>query len=224
LAAARGPSWRFPISHHLGRRAVAVILLIGAAAAVVLSRPVHLGLDLRGGTQVALEAQDTPTRKANADATDRALEVIRRRVDQLGLSEPTIQRSGERRIMVELPGVADPEEALRVIGRTAQLTFHPVLGIAGGEQQPEASPSSSPGPTPTGASDQDTLILPDESGARLRLGPPRLTGEAVRDAQAVFDSQQLTSQWMVNVTFAGNGDQEWESSPERPPVSRLPTP
>jgi SecD/SecF fusion protein len=198
------------MSQHLGRRVLAVVLVIGAAVAVVLTRPVRLGLDLRGGTQVVLEAQDTASRRADSDATDRALEVMRRRVDQLGVSEPTLQRSGQRRIIIELPGVADPDEALRVIGRTAQLTFHPVLGIA--EEQPESSPPAPPSPTPspTGSPGEEELVLPDETGTRLRLGPSRLTGETVRDAQAVFDSQELTGQWLVNVTFAGEGARRWE--------------
>ncbi|MGH2556447.1 MAG: hypothetical protein ACRDHO_12110, partial [Actinomycetota bacterium] len=50
------------MSQHLGRRVLAVVLVIGAAVAVVLTRPARLGLDLRGGTQVVLEAQDTASR------------------------------------------------------------------------------------------------------------------------------------------------------------------
>jgi SecD/SecF fusion protein len=123
---------------HLGRRIFVVLFLIGVAVASVATRPVRLGVDLRGGTQVVLEARDSPTRRADPDAVDRALEVLRRRVDQLGVSEPTLQRSGDRRIIVELPGVVDPDEAVRVIGQTAQLTFHPVLGTS---QEAEPSPS-----------------------------------------------------------------------------------
>jgi SecD/SecF fusion protein len=185
---------------HLGRRIVVVFLLMGAAVALVVLRPVRLGLDLSGGTQVVLEARDSPTRRADSDAVDRALEVLRRRVDQLGVSEPTLQRSGDRRIIVELPGVVDPEEAVRVIGQTAQLTFHPVLDTFQGA-----------GLAPSAATDSEgELILPDEDGTSLRLGRVRVTGEAVRDAQAVLDSQQLTSQWVVNVTFAGEGARDWE--------------
>jgi protein-export membrane protein SecD len=179
---------------------VVVVLAFGAAIAVVAARPVRLGLDLRGGTQVVLEAKDSPTRTADSDAVDRALEVLRRRVDQLGVSEPTLQRSGERRIIVELPGVVDPDEAVRVVGQTAQLNFHPVLGVS-------QRVSSSPSPTAGG---ERRLILPDESGTRLELGRARLTGEVVQDAQAILDTQQLPSQWMVNVTFAGEGANEWE--------------
>jgi len=188
------------MSQHLWRGVLVISLTIGAAIAVVAVRPVRLGLDLRGGTQVVLEAKDSPTRRADSDAIDRALEVLRRRVDQLGVSEPTLQRSGERRIIVELPGVVDPDEAVRVIGQTAQLTFHPVLGVSQGA-------SNSPSPTAGG---ERKLILPDESGTRLELGRVGVIGEAVQDAQAVLDTLELSSQWTVNVTFAGDGANEWE--------------
>ena len=56
--------------------------------------------------------------------------MLRRRVDALGVAEPTITQSGDRRIIVELPGVHDPKQAAAVLGRTAQLTFHPVRGAA----------------------------------------------------------------------------------------------
>jgi len=188
------------VSQHPWRRILVVALAIGAAIAVVAVRPVRLGLDLRGGTQVVLEAKDSSTRRVDSDAVDRALEVLRRRVDQLGVSEPTLQRSGERRIIVELPGVVDPDEAVRVVGQTAQLTFHAVLSVAD---------RASRSPSPTAGDGQD-LILPHESGTRLELGQAQVTGEAVQDAQAIFDTLQLSSQWMVNVTFAGEGAKEWE--------------
>lgn len=188
------------MSQHLWRRIVVVLLAIGTAIAIVALRPVRLGLDLRGGTQVVLEAEDAPGRPVSSDAVDRALEVLRRRVDQLGVSEPTLQRSGERRIIVELPGVVDPDEAVRVVGQTAQLTFHPVLGIGD---------VASASPSPSGGSPPD-LVLPDESGNVLELGRAKVTGEAIEDARAVLDTQQLASQWIVNVTFVGDGATEWE--------------
>jgi SecD/SecF fusion protein len=132
---------------------LALLVLVGATVASVLIPP-KLGLDLRGGTQIVLEAQDTPAVKVNAEATQRALEVLRRRVDALGVAEPTLVRSGERRIVVELPGLQDPREAAEVIGRTAQLSFHAVTG-PGDPSQPtegldeEATPSDSPSATPS---------------------------------------------------------------------------
>src|ERR671931_447903 len=120
---------------HLGWRLVAVLLVLGAAGWMVVTRPARLGLDLRGGTQIVLEASDSPGRRVDGDTLARTLEVLRRRVDQLGVAEPTLQRSGDRRVIVELPGVYDPKEAVKVIGRTAQLAFHPVLAVARGGQQ-----------------------------------------------------------------------------------------
>ena len=185
------------MSKNLIWRALAVLLLLGGAIAVVLTKPARLGLDLRGGTQIVLEAQATPEQELNDDTLARTVEVLRRRVDQLGVSEPSLQRSGDERVIIELPGVADPEEALEVIGRTAQLTFHPVEGVA---------------PNPAEQDDQDQqddeLVLPAEGGEFLRLGPPALTGDGVGDAEAVTDTLG-GGRWEVSVTFRDEGAQQW---------------
>lgn len=87
-------------------------------------RAIKLGLDLRGGMHVVLEVDKSKLNdKERVDAVDRALEVIRNRVDEFGVAEPLIQKSGDDRIIVELPGVEDPERARELIGRTAQLEF-----------------------------------------------------------------------------------------------------
>ena len=117
------------MSNALRWRALLVVAVVAGAAALVFTQPARLGLDLKGGTQIVLEAQDTDRVKIDGDVASRTLEVLRRRVDALGVAEPTLQRSGERRIIVELPGVADPEEAVEVIGRTAQLAFHQVAAV-----------------------------------------------------------------------------------------------
>jgi len=188
------------VSRHLGWRLVAVLLLLGAAGWMVVTRPARLGLDLRGGTQIVLEADDSPGRRVDGDTVARTLEVLRRRVDQLGVAEPTLQRSGERRIIVELPGVYDPAEAVEVIGRTAQLTLHPVLGLA----EPAAEEPATTQP-PAGS---DELVLADEEGARLRLGPAALTGEVVGDARAELDPQAQV-RWQVAIEFRGGGGRRW---------------
>src|SRR5690348_3468101 len=113
---------------HLIRVVLALAVLAGSLF-VALTVPVKLGLDLRGGTQIVLETSDSPNVKAGKESTDRAVEVLRRRVDALGVSEPSLTRSGDKRIIVELPGVQDPREAAEVIGRTAQLSFHAVKGV-----------------------------------------------------------------------------------------------
>lgn len=173
-------------------RALLAFTFVGVATAVGFSTEPRLGLDLRGGTQIVLETRDGPTTKADADATDRTLEVLRHRIDALGVSEPTLVRSGERRIIVELPDVQDPAEAEKVIGRTAQLTFHPVLRV-------EPSPAADTG-------DHD-LRLPDESGQPLVLGTAALIGNDVDGASAVTDPQ--FGRWQVDVDFRGPGEGKW---------------
>ena len=85
---------------------------------------IKLGLDLRGGMHVVLEVDKSKLNESEkADVVDIALEIIRNRVDEFGVAEPLIQKSGDDRIIVELPGVADPKRARELIGRTAQLEF-----------------------------------------------------------------------------------------------------
>ncbi|HET9327343.1 MAG TPA: protein translocase subunit SecD [Candidatus Eisenbacteria bacterium] len=87
-------------------------------------KAIHLGLDLQGGMQVLLEVDRSKLSAAEAaDAVDRAREVIERRVDQFGVAEPLIQKQGEDRIIVQLPGLTDRERARELIGRTALLEF-----------------------------------------------------------------------------------------------------
>jgi len=103
------------------------IALLLAVVSVFSIKPltanIKQGLDLQGGTHVVLEAVDTPEAKVNEDAMLRVLKIIEKRVNELGLTEPLIQRQGERRIIVELPGVKDPEKAIEILGKTAMLEF-----------------------------------------------------------------------------------------------------
>lgn len=185
-------------------RAAAALVAVVGAAAITFTTPIRLGLDLKGGTQIVLEAQDTKRVRVDGDVASRTLEVLRRRVDALGVGEPTLQRSGERRIIVELPGVADPDEAVEVIGRTAQLEFRPVLAV-----DPET------GTVPTSiADDAAELGAPEgdafasEDGERLRLGPPGVSGDAVGSARAGLGGD-LGAQWHVEVGFRGDGGRQW---------------
>jgi protein-export membrane protein SecD len=88
--------------------------------------PIKLGLDLQGGMHLVLEVDDpegTLTPEGRADATERALRVIRMRIDEFGVEEPIIQRIGDDRIVVELPGIDDEERAKDIIRQTAFLQF-----------------------------------------------------------------------------------------------------
>ncbi|WP_081237755.1 protein translocase subunit SecD [Streptomyces viridosporus] len=172
-------------------RALFALAVMAVSLYITVTVPVRLGLDLRGGTQIVLETRSTDTAKADGEATDRTLEVLRGRVDALGVAEPTIVRSGENRIIVELPGVQDPRKAADVLGRTAQLSVHPVLGAATESTKPEG---------------KGERILADEAGERLRLSPASLTGKDVKGADAQFD-QQNGAGWHVTVDF--KNDKGW---------------
>jgi SecD/SecF fusion protein len=177
-------------------RALLALAVLAGSLFFAFSTPARLGLDLRGGTQIVLETKDSPTTKANQASTDRALEVLRRRVDALGVAESSLTRSGERRIIVELPDVQDPRKAADVIGRTAQLTVHPVLGV---EQDANAKPAAG------------ERILPDEQGQPLRLARPVLTGQGIESAQAGLDQENLSG-WFVSVDFRGDGGRAWKDA------------
>jgi SecD/SecF fusion protein len=174
-------------------RSVASLLVIAGSIYMVLTTSPRLGLDLQGGTQIVFEAEDTPEVTVDADVIERTVEVLRRRVDAVGVTEPTIQASGDRRIIVELPGISDPEEAIAVIGRTAQLTFHPVVdALAPGEEPGDIG---------------DDTLIDDEGGAPIVIGPAALIGEDVGGAIPFFDGQ--TGSWIVQVDFQGPGAQTW---------------
>ena len=139
----RAPLWR----------ALAAFAVIATSLFLAFTTAPRLGLDLRGGTQIVLETKDSPTVKADAESTDRALEVLRRRVDALGVVDPTLARSGEKRIIVELPGVQDPRRRPRS----------------------SATPPSSPSTPVRGAwpSRATRRRCPTRAGSRSKLDPAR---------------------------------------------------
>ncbi|MEA5577080.1 protein translocase subunit SecD [Anabaena sp. UHCC 0451] len=101
-----------------------IVVLVIAAITVIATIPVPLGLDLRGGSQLTIQVKTTEEIK---EITERELEAVKKvvegRINGLGVSEPVIQTVGNDKILVQLPGVNDPEQAERVLGGTAQLEF-----------------------------------------------------------------------------------------------------
>lgn len=111
----------------MGRQRLLLVLILGlaiAAIVVIYNLPTRLGLDLRGGTQLTLQVQTTDK---VPEITERDLEAVQRviadRVNELGVSETSVQQLGQNQLLVQLPGVSDPEQAQRVLGETAQLEF-----------------------------------------------------------------------------------------------------
>lgn len=174
------------------------------------TRPATSDTSSTGNAGNAGNAGDTDdVGDAGVEATDRTMEVLRGRIDALGVAEPTIARSGDNRIVIELPGAQDPSKAADMLGRTAELTFHQVLGTARSpaDEPPTNKPPTNKPPTP----EPTPLELPDESGELLHLKSASLTGKDVEKATDRFD-QQGGAGWHVTVDFrgpGGDGDNGW---------------
>jgi SecD/SecF fusion protein len=101
-----------------------VAALLGAVAALAVTRSPVLGLDLQGGLEVVLEAEAPPGREITDEDLDRSKEIIRNRIDRIGAREPELRTQPPNQIIVQLPGLEDPDEAAELIGQTAQLQFY----------------------------------------------------------------------------------------------------
>ena len=127
-----------------------------------------LGLDLQGGASVVLEPEPLPDGQEITEETlDQAVDIIRNRVDGLGVREPEVTRQGET-ILVQIPGVEDQQRAIDLVGQTAELRFRPVL---------------------------EQATLDDEAAfnaATAAIAAGDLDGAALAEAQAVVDRWTLT--------------------------------
>src|SRR5215208_8031655 len=132
---------------------VLLAALVAVALIAVPGSPIHrkttLGLDLQGGLEVVLQAEP-PQNQPNYQITDadmtRSVSIMRNRIDKLGVSEPEIRKQSGREIVIQLAGIHDPEEAAKLIGKTAQLQFYDLEAdiaaptvTAAGQPAPKAS-------------------------------------------------------------------------------------
>ncbi|HEY8304584.1 MAG TPA: protein translocase subunit SecD [Solirubrobacteraceae bacterium] len=111
------------------RRRNALVLLIVAglvlaSLAVIVSKPTRLGLDLKGGVQLIYQGRATAQAKVDTESLNRAIDIMRKRVDQLGVAQPEIKRSGQSEVTVSLPSVTNAQRAQEQVGKTAQLFFY----------------------------------------------------------------------------------------------------
>ena len=106
--------------------------LVGVALLAVPGSPLHrtptLGLDLQGGLEVTLQAVPPKGGAVTSQGLDNSVEIMRNRVDKLGVAEPEIRKQGSDQIVIQLPGIKDPEAAAKVIGKTAQLELFDLQG------------------------------------------------------------------------------------------------
>jgi preprotein translocase subunit SecD len=113
---------------HLILLACILAALGGVALLAIPGSPAHrkptLGLDLQGGLEVVLKANPPKGHKLTADDLTRSIDIMRNRIDKLGVSEPEIRKQGSNQIVIQLAGVHDPAAAARLIGKTAVLQFY----------------------------------------------------------------------------------------------------
>ena len=203
---------------------IVALAVAGIVYTVVSGNEPLLGLDLQGGASVVLQ----PTEPATDEQLDQAVEIIRNRVDGLGVAEPEITTQGGN-ILVQLPGVDDQQRALELVGQTAELRFRPVeesldtVSLAviesvadGTAEQTEDESDEDYRARVEGATGElarweltpgveaDEPAVFDVAGPdgepieRLRMGPAPLTGEALQTADARFD---VATGWTVNIEF-----------------------
>jgi len=134
----------------------------------LLARPLiqnmDLGLDLSGGTYIVFEAVDTPERPLTAAKVREVRNIIEERINRLGLTEPVIQLLGENRIVVQLPGVSNPDEALAVIGKMAKLEFRDESSVLVQENTVVPNPAVSPILTGANLKESTAMITTLENG------------------------------------------------------------
>ena len=173
---------------------ILILSIVGVCAyfAFPLDKRINLGLDLKGGMHLLLKVDTSRLpEKAREDATDRAVEVIRNRIDEFGVRETSIQKQGLDEIVVQLPGITDRTRAIDIIGRTAMLEFKLVA------QEPEKLREAIAGTVPEGfelkysQEDNEPLLLEKQAV----ITGDALTGAAVHFSQSEFNEPVVALQF-----------------------------
>jgi SecD/SecF fusion protein len=165
------------------RRRNALILLVVAgllavSAIMIGTKKTLLGLELKGGVQLTYQAKPTAQSKVTPETLERAIDIMRKRVDQLGVAQPEIQSSGGDQIVVSLPNVTNYTRAQEEVGRTAQLYFYDwepnVIG-ANGEPDPKegsvtGDSSGDPGGSANGVLEYQAVL---RAAKRAPILPPK---------------------------------------------------
>ena len=224
------------------------IIFAGMIGTVLIqgSTSVRLGLDLRGGTSVTLQPRaSNDANKITSESIDQAVEIIRQRVNSLGVaeSEVTAQGSGtNRQIVISVPGDSG-RRVVDLVGQTAELRFRQVLAESaglGGTGTDAATPAAGVSAEinaqfaaldctnpanlqGTGAdAPTDTIVTCSrEGGSKYILAPAEVLGQQVSEASSGLD-QQGTSAWFVSLTFNGEGTRAFGALTSR--VTSLPSP
>jgi len=170
------------------------VVMFALLGMLPLKEKINLGLDLQGGMHLVLKVDTSKVpEEAREDAPNRALEIIRNRIDQFGVREPLIQRQGKDSIVVQLPGITDRDRAIELIGRTAQLEFRLV------EDDEELNIRAKEGDVPDGYElkqlEKETLLLHKDAA---------LTGDTLVNAEVKFDQSRFNEPYIA-LEFNSNG-------------------
>ncbi|HBK96385.1 MAG TPA: protein translocase subunit SecD [Microcoleaceae bacterium UBA10368] len=188
-----------------------IFVLIIAAITVIVTIPTRLGLDLQGGSQLTIQVKTTPTiPKIDPGMLEAVRRIVENRVNGLGVSEALVQTVGEDQILVQLPGVNDPQQAERVLGGTAKLDFREQLpgteaqlAIERQLQQELLAKQAELKISPNEAAfkeNQAALKRSNEAIGKLYKSTG-LGGENLKDAQA----QPTGNEWNVALRFDTKG-------------------
>ena len=208
-----------------------VVVLIGVAAYLIFIRqPVtqstQLGLDLQGGVSAQLEGSQTGGGTVTREEMEQASDLIRQRIDRLGVAEPDVRVQGTDQIVVQIPGVDNPREVIDIIGQTAQLGFYQVLAT-------DQAPSTPPGEVPSVENEMEEDLRDDsdfesgESKVLFENSPaiqgggtdvlgyvvrqqPDLTGEALQQNGATVEFDPTTNNRIVSLQLTGEGGDQME--------------
>ncbi len=175
-----------------------VLAVLGAFVyfAFPLNKRINLGLDLQGGMHLVMRVDTSHlSDEAKVDAVDRALEVVRNRIDEFGVREPSIQKQGEDAIVIQLPGVADRDRALELIGKTALLEFKIVSADADKLKQAVSGNIPEGHELKYAKEDNEPLLL--EKSAIL-------TGDALTSAEVRFNQSEFNEP-AVGLKFNAEG-------------------
>jgi len=172
---------RIPEQHDAG---------MAALRSIPQALPGEFTIEAQADDNVTLNLQAPAMVQRGTDAVKQSIEIVRRRIDETGALDPQITRQGDSRIVIELPGIADPGRVKELLGQTAKMTFHLLAeGI-------------SPGATPPPGI--EVLPMQDNPAEKLYIYTHiDVDGADLKDAQAGTNSQ--TGAWVVNFTFNSLG-------------------
>lgn len=185
----RGALLRFFLS-------IAVIITVFLGTVGWLAGNIRQGLDLQGGTHIVMQAEDTEQNKVTPEAINQVINIMQKRVNEMGLTEPIIQREGARRIIIELPGERDPKKAIETIGKTAVLEFKDEAGNVklNGEDLKDAREQMGQNKQPVVA-----LQFSEEGGDKFA----RLTAANVGRHIGIYLDGELLTNPVVNEAITG---------------------